>query len=207
MRSLPFGLIYKNNLDIISKSIETTTLTHQNGFSIVGGIISALITKYAFNKISIKKWIENAIDDLEKINFKEYKYGKIYLDSKEKYLDRLKLYLERSSNKSKSLDYPSFRSEYYHRNFNEGKKIYYGNKADDSIIIAYDCLVDCIIDEKPSFEKLIYLSCLNLGESSVLGMLACFWYGLYFGYTDDIPISLFFNIENMNDILNIKTQI
>ena len=207
VRSLPFGLIYKNNQDIITKSIETTGLTHQNGFSIIGGIVVSLITKYAFNKVPIKKWIENAIDDLGKIDFKEYKYSKIYLDSKEKYLDKLNLYLERSINKSKALIYPSIRSEFYHRNFNQGKTLYYGNKTDDSIIIAYDCLMDCIIYEKPSFEKLIYLSCLNLGESSILGMLSCFWYGLYFGYTDDIPKSLFLNIENMNDILNIKEQL
>lgn len=204
VRSLPFGLMYKNNTDLVAKSIETTILTHQNGFSVIGSIVCGLITKYAHNKVPIKKWIENVINDLELIEFKEYKYGKIYLDSKEKYLDKLKLYLERSSNKSKALIYPDIRSEYYHRNFNQGTILYYGNKADDSVIIAYDCLMDCIINEIPSFEKLIYLSCLNLGESSVLGMLACFWYGIYFGQTDDIPKSLFFNIENMKDILNIK---
>jgi hypothetical protein len=203
IRSIPFGLLFKDTNKLIEYSIETTKLTHHNGPTIIGSICCALITKMALNKEPIKKWIEKAIEELEKIDFKSYKYGKLYNESKEIYLDKLKLYLERSTNKMKALIYPSIRSEYYHRNFNQGKFVYYGNKSDDAIIIAYDCLMDCIINEKPSFEKLIYTSSLNLGEGSVLGLLSCLWYGLYFGYTDDIPSNIFFNIENMSDILNI----
>jgi hypothetical protein len=204
IRSIPFGIIFRDTEKIIDYAIKTTILTHHNGFSIIGAIACSLITRMAFNKVSIYNWISNLINELEIIDFRTYKYGKLYSNSKEIYLDKLKLYLERGNNKSKALIYPSIRSEFYYRNFNLGKTIYFGNKADDAIIIAYDCLIDSIIDEKPSFEKLIYLSCLNLGESSILGMISCLWYGLYFGYTDDIPTNLFFNIEKMNDILNIK---
>jgi hypothetical protein len=192
IRSIPFSL----DNDMIKKSIEITKLTHNNDISILGGISCAIITKLSIEKVDINKWIKILINKLEEIVIK------VSLGNKEKYIDKLKLYLERN-NKNKALIYPRIRSEYYYRNFNNSKYIYYGNLADDSIIISYDILINCIIDGIPSYEKLIYYGALHLGESSLIGFLSSFWYGLYFGKTDDIPNNLFIGIEFMNDIIKL----
>jgi hypothetical protein len=196
LRSIPFSF----DKDMITKSIEVTKLTHNNDMSILGGISCAILTKLAHDKVNINKWIEILIEKLVDLDIK------IPLGNKEKYIDTLRLYLERKST-NKALIYPSIRSEYYHRNFNNSKYIYYGNYAHDVIIVSYDVLLNCIIDGIPSYEKLIYYGALHLGESSLIGFLSSFWYGLYFGKTEDIPNNLFVGVEFMNDLISLGNKL
>jgi hypothetical protein len=209
IRTAPFGLIYDKIEDIVENSVQTISLTHQNGYTIIGGIAFALITLMAKNGVKIEGWIDKLIDQLENIKsiLGKYKYGKLYLEENEKYIDKLRLYLERSQNKSNAMLYPHIRSDYYYRNFNNGKIYYIGNNPDDAIIMSYDCLLDCIIDGVPSYEKLVYTGIIHLGETSLTGFITSFWYGLYFGYTNDIPKNLFMNIENIMDILNMGEKV
>jgi hypothetical protein len=197
IRCIPYGFKSK---DIIKKCIDTITLTHNNSTSIIGGISCAILTNLANESVDINKWIDILIEKLEKLDIENLK--KINLNDLKKYIDKLKLYLERKSH-SKALIYPNIRSDFYHRNFNQSMYIYYGNFADDIIIISYDILLNCIVNEKPSYEKLIYLGCLHLGESSLTGFLTNFWYGLYFRKTADISDNLFFGIEFLNEIINL----
>jgi len=201
IRCIPYGF---NKKDMIKKCIDTISLTHNNSTSIIGGIACAILTSLANEKKPINKWINILIDDLE--NMEENYMKKINKDDLIKYIDKLRLYLERKSN-SKALIYPSIRSDFYHRNFNQSKYIYYGNLSDDIIITSYDILLNCIVDEQPSYEKLVYLGCLHLGENSLTGFITNFWYGLYFGKTSDIPNNLFNGIEMIDEILDLVKKL
>ena len=83
------------------------------------------------------------------------------------------------------------RSQFYYDNFGSKYKKYFnpGSNGFDSVIIAYDCLLDC----KGSFETLIYYSMLHAGDSDSTGCIAGAFYGAYYGKFD-LPKNLY-NIE------------
>jgi ADP-ribosylarginine hydrolase len=57
---------------------------------------------------------------------------------------------------------------------------YIGSGGDDSVIIAYDCLIDC----DGVWEKLVYYSMLHMGDGNTTGAIAGGWYGLVYGIGD-----------------------
>lgn len=57
---------------------------------------------------------------------------------------------------------------------------YIGSGGDDSVIIAYDCLIDC----SGVWEKLVYYSMLHMGDGNTTGAIAGGWYGLVYGLGD-----------------------
>ena len=68
---------------------------------------------------------------------------------------------------------------YYYDNFSTDKKVINpGAGADDCIIIAYDCL----LMSKDNYEKLIFTSMINIGDSDTIGSIASAWYGALYGF-------------------------
>lgn len=57
---------------------------------------------------------------------------------------------------------------------------YIGSGGDDSVIIAYDCLIDC----SGVWEKLVYYSMLHMGDGNTTGAIAGGLYGLVYGLGD-----------------------
>jgi ADP-ribosylglycohydrolase len=196
------GLVYHKKTDLnklIETSIMITSITNQNCISFIGGIVSALFTSYAINNIHIEKWIFELVklletDTIDNILSKiKPKFIDFFKEAKKIYLHKLLTYIETSfdnSNYSIGLTrsvYASTRTEYYHENFADDKKIFYpGNNGDDCIIIAYDCL----LMSKDNYEKLIYTSTKMIANTESIGSLASMWYGAYYGFKN-IPYNIY----------------
>ena len=193
--------LLKINKSLIESSIMISSITHPNCVSFIGSIVSALFTSYAINDIAIETWIfelirlleSNIIDDIiEKIkpNYIEY-----FIEDKKSYLNKLLTYVEHSFDDNYNFlindthlrcVLPWKRTLYYFEEFSTNKKIMYpGAGADDCIIIAYDCL----LMSKNNYEKLIYTSMLNIGDSDTIGTIASAWFGALYGFIN-IPNNL-----------------
>lgn len=76
------------------------------------------------------------------------------------------------------MKYPSQRSLYYNKFSYRKNEIYPGAGGDDSVIIAYDCFMDC----DGSWEKAVTYSMLHVGDSDTTGSICGLLFGLYYGY-------------------------
>jgi ADP-ribosylarginine hydrolase len=212
MRCMPIGLSFystNNLLHLIESSIMICSITHPNTTAFIGSIISALFTSYGVRDMNPETWIfelvnlleSNIIDDIiEKI---KPTFIEQFKEDKKSYLHKVMTYIETSFENynyiitgiNQRSIYPWIRAEYYFENFSSNKKIFYpGSGSDDVIIIAYDCLMM----SKNNFEKLIYTSMINIGDSDTIGTIAAGWYGALYGF-ENVPLNL--NLES-NDMFN-----
>lgn len=225
MRSSIYGLCFyksSNLSQLIESSIETAAITHNNGIAFLGSFTNALFTSYALQKIPITRWCyelisllsmdDNPVDTyIERNHEKNYQY---YLKDKEIFLNKFRRYMEDNFNDFEYIQYDSSRSIipgnrilYYYDNFGQKNKFNPGSGSDDSIIIAYDCVILC----RGNFEKLIYLAMLNLGDSDTIGMIAGNLYGAYYGlqnvylnyiFNDDILDNYILKLMNNKNIID-----
>jgi ADP-ribosylarginine hydrolase len=204
MRTMCIGLVYNkpsNLLALIETSIMISSITHPNCISFIGSIISALFTSYAIQDIKPEIWIfevirlleSKTIDDIiEKI---KPSYLEYMIEDKKVFLNKLLTYTEHSFDDNYNFliieshmrsIFPWKRTLYYFEEFSSNKKyIYPGAGADDCIIIAYDSL----LMSKKNYEKLIYTSMINIGDSDTIGSIASAWYGALYGF-DNISSNL-----------------
>jgi ADP-ribosylarginine hydrolase len=209
MRTMCIGLVYNkpsNILALIESSIMISSITHPNCISFIGSIISALFTSYAIQDIKPEIWIFEAIrllesktidDIIEKI---KPSYIEYMIEDKKIFLNKLLTYVEQSFDDNYNyliIDshlrsiFPWKRTLYYYDEFSSNKKyIYPGAGADDCIIIAYDSL----LMSKKNYEKLIYTSMINIGDSDTIGSIASAWYGALYGFIN-INSNLIINDE------------
>jgi ADP-ribosylarginine hydrolase len=200
MRSMPIGLIYhgKNNRNVLMEiSIQSSRITHNNAIGYLGGYASALFTAFAIEKIKLEEWIFKLIEYLKSSELKNFIKSvvcKEFPDDYDKHMEDLKSFtilaqtyvdLKFDGKKYKDNNIDIFmklfdrRSQFYYDNFGSKYKKYFnpGSNGFDSVIIAYDCLLDC----KGSFETLIYYSMLHAGDSDSTGCIAGAFYGAYYG--------------------------
>lgn len=203
MRSMPIGLIYhgKNNRNVLMEiSIQSSRITHNNAIGYLGGYASALFTAFAIEKIKLEEWIFKLIENLKSSELKNFIKNivcKEFPDDYDKHMEDLKSFtilaqtyvdLKFDGKKYKDNNIDIFmklfdrRSQFYYDNFGSKYKKYFnpGSNGFDSVIIAYDCLLDC----KGSFETLIYYSMLHAGDSDSTGCIAGAFYGAYYGKFD-----------------------
>ena len=208
MRSMPIGLKYHNEdqLDkLIEISIESSRITHNNPIGYLGGFVSALFTSFGIQKHEPKTWIFKLISILKQDNILDLIENKItktfpkdYDNHRENYLKFLqycKKYVEIRFDEDKNFKenianrFFDQRSQFYFNHFGEQHKFFPGSNGFDSVIIAYDCLLDC----KGSFETLLYYSALHSGDSDSTGCIAGAFFGAYYGKFN-LPDNMF-NIE------------
>jgi len=198
MRSMPIGLIYygeKNRDKLMEISIQSSRITHNNPIGYLGGYVSALFTAFAMEKIDPQKWIFKLVkyldsnklkDFIKKVVCKEFpndhnkhigSYNQ-FLSLCNKYI-KLKFNEEKYKDNSKDVFMRLFnqRSQFYYNHFGSKGTFNPGSNGFDSVIIAYDCLLDC----KGSFETMIYYSMLHAGDSDSTGCIAGALYGAYYG--------------------------
>jgi ADP-ribosylglycohydrolase len=196
MRTMCIGLaFYQHNdlLKLIESTIMITSITHPNCIAFLGSITSALFTSYALRDMNIETWIfelirlleTNMIDDI--IERLKPNYIEFFKEDKKLFLFKLNTYIETSfdnynyiiSDTSHRMIYPWKRMMYYYENFASNKKVINpGSGADDSVIIAYDCL----LMSRNNYEKLIYMSMINIGDSDTIGSIVSAWYGALYGF-------------------------
>ena len=207
MRSAVIGVVFNkksNLLKLIEVAIESTCLTHPNAIAFLGSIMVALFASYAVSGIEPVRWCVEAMEVLESdiidnyIKTKKETYETFYMRDKKIFINKWKDYIEDrfdeydfTYKKSMVMKYPAQRTLFYNKFSARKKDIYPGAGGDDSVIIAYDCLVD----SDGSWDKIVYYSMLHVGDSDTTGTICGFLYGLYYGL-DSVYNSM---ITNMID--------
>ena len=99
--------------------------------------------------------------------------------------------------------YPSRRTLFYNKFSARKKDIYPGAGGDDSVIIAYDCL----IDSRGSWDKIVYYSMLHVGDSDTTGTICGFLYGLVYGLESIYSQMLINHIDMKSECYNLASKI
>jgi ADP-ribosylarginine hydrolase len=213
MRTPIIGFMFDDVESIIKFSIETSKITHNNVTGYLGGFCSAYFVMLAVKKVPIKEWPFKLMDVyknkliekyIEKSTIDIVKYKKCrhtFFAKWNKYIndkfDLNKNIIVRRSNKNFV-----HRSTYYYESFGYKKTMFPGGSGDDSVIIAYDCL----LDSKGKWEKLVYYSMLHAGDTDTTGCIAGALYGCFYGF-GDIPRQSFDNLEKFDELIDLGKKI
>jgi ADP-ribosylarginine hydrolase len=227
MRTACIGLVFNEPKDfkkLLQISLEVGRITHSNSISYLGGFVSAFFTSLAVQKVPIEKWPFKLIELDNKDVFGKYiksKWSKIeyvdFLRDKDRFFDKWKIYIEDRFDKKKPIQdssvgglhhphmvHPYFRSKYYWKTFGWKKQAEpnVGSGGDDSVIVAYDCLIDA----GKCWEKLVIYAMLHSGDSDTTGSIAGAWYGILYG-TENVPGNMVEHLELKEEINYIGSEL
>ena len=168
------GIRFYNNKSKLIKFVKIFIEKFQdNSLNKITGIISAYITSLLCNKINID---DIGILVMELLN--ELKDTTNFSSLWRKYFEYRFRNNKPIRNENNLVYYIPFkRTHFYVKNYCIDDS-YPGLSSMDTIIIAYDCL----IDSQNNFEKLIYYCCLHNGNRASTGMLGGLWYGIIYSY-------------------------
>ena len=203
IRTVCIGLAFsgkKNREKLIETAIETSRITHNNTTGFLGGLATALFISYAVEKIPIKKWCFKLLkllkSDIIDNYIKSTRDYENYIKDKDSFIDKWSRYIKYKFNDDidnkivieKNLVH---RMRIYNENFSSfPENMNPGAGGDDSVIIAYDCLIDC----EKNWEKLIIYSMIHIGDSDSTGCIAGAFYGILYGFFK-IPFNNLQNLE------------
>lgn len=216
MRNMILGVVFRKDRNkLIKLSIEASRITHNNSIGYLGGLCSALFASFACEKIELRIWPYELLKILEsdiikkhikKISIKEdlsehNKYLNLFITKIKDYIDF------RFENKNfiqhANMLIPQRRTLVYYDRFSLDEKNFFpGSSGLDSIIIAYDCL----IDSNEYFEKLVIYSMLHAGDSDTTGIIAGSLYGILYG-TEFINEELLKNIDKKDEIIKVGKKL
>lgn len=226
VRCMPIGLFYqgKKNFDnLIKISINSSRVTHNNAISYLAGLMSAFfcalaienkdpsiwLTKFIalFQDGTIDSYIKQFITDKDELilHIKDKDFFLFYLlayqNFRFEYKNNKWNFLTSKNNSEgnhKVFKYLDIRIKMFHEMFNKKISNYFnpGFFGIDSVLIAYDSLLEC----EGNFEKLIYNSMLHSGMSHTTGCIAGGLFGAYYGKTK-LPSNLLSLDKNiLNDL-------
>lgn len=214
MRSPVFGLYFRNPKDInklMESCILSSIITHNHPTGYLGGLATALFTHYAINDIPIDEWGFKMIDFIQSdtldkfMKEKVHYYYNIHKKYKHSFIGKWKAYLKDKFGVNNDIHMTIIniakRSRYYLDNYSSESN-FIGSSGDDSLIIAYDSL----LDSEDCFEKLIVYSMLHIGDTDTTGCIAGALYGAKYGFKN-IPNNLIENIEYKERIKNLSDRI
>lgn len=188
MRTHSIGLAYfgeENRDKLIDIAVVSSQMTHNSPIGWLGGLVSALFTAFAIENIPISKWFLKMMEIVESDKVTKYirpEYEEEQQDYHE-FVKFCKTYIDdRFENgepiKTRANMNLIYRSRYYFEKFTTGTK---GRMAGDSgyssIIMAYDCLLDC----NGNWETLIIYAALHWGDGDTVAAIACGWFGAVYG--------------------------
>ncbi len=192
---------------LIEVSIETSKIITRHPVGYLGGFTAAYFTALCFEvqkKIKIRNIFKNIftfpyklIKILESGKIEKHlkKYGGLekYNEHKTFFIDMWKKYINnkfdnkvpimfRKNDTHDSNIYPNYRAKYYveEYGFPSKSRVFPGMGGHDSVIIAYDCLVDSLYPVV-SWEKLIVLASCHIGDADSTASIAAGLFGCIFG--------------------------
>jgi len=219
MRSGIFGILFYEEKDVIKLAtcaIQTTMMTHPNAIAFLGSLAIALFVSYAIQKQDLIIWpilmikFINSDKMTTVLKNVEWQHMTSYETDKHIFIEKWQNYYEErfmidcdtkltTYKRSKAMMYCSERSLFYHKFSKNNKTMYPGAGGDDSVIIAFDCLMDC----RGSVDKIVIYSMLHVGDSDTTGAICGLLYGLVYGDGGLVSKSLKRNI-NVNQLPEIK---
>lgn len=213
----------KNRYKLIQIAIESSRMTHNSTIGYLGGLTTALFTAFAIEGKDIKKWpfllLELLKREVQKYIVSVGRDIEHYEKDNGVFINKWKRYVEdKFDSKGNPIERrssinPIFRSKYYKDNYGfeyEGKKFdvkdgfggikssdykFIGSGGDDSVIIAYDCLLDA----GDNWEKLCVYSMMHMGDTDTTGCIAGALYGAVYGI-NNIPKNFLEHLERKNDL-------
>lgn len=222
MRTLCIGLAFhgqENRKKLIYHSLDASRVTHNSVFGYLGGVSAALFTAYAIEGILPEKWPFKLIKILESNIVDKYlksmdAYFHTFPEEKEKFIDTWKKYLSwrfddhKKFIKMRYMQIPAQRSnKFLHTVSNISIEKNPGNMGHDSVIIAYDALMDCVLENgKPSWEKFVVYSMLHFGDSDTTGSIGGGLYGAYYGL-EDVPENNLKYLEMKDELIKVANQL
>lgn len=211
MRAGPIGLIYygeKNRNLLIKSAIELSKITHNSSFGFLGGLTMALFTSFIIEEIDIIKWPFLLVNILNSDDVKQYiKPNSDEEDDYEKFIHYWIKYIDTRFNDKEPIMSRShknliFRSRYYYENFTRNTDSFLiGESGFCVMIMAYDSL----LDSRNCWEKIIIYSGLHLGDSDTTCAIACFLYGLLYGFAD-VPDDNLKYLEFKDELIEMGKQ-
>lgn len=194
MRCHCIGLAFhgeENRDQLIQYAINSSQMTHPNPIGWLGGLSVALFTAFAIEKIHIYQWPQKMLEIVESNEVKKYIIESVKsTDSNTEqsaymhFISAWKTYLETrfvegKPVKTKSQSNVTQRIRYYSLIFEHhfSQPTFLGTSGYDTVIIAYDCLIDA----EANWEKLVVYAMLNSLDSDTIGAIAGGFYGAIYG--------------------------
>lgn len=220
MRASCIGLIFNKEKDLdnlISVAIESARITHNSPTGYLGAVAISYMISLAIQKVPITKWMFKLLKLLESKQIHSYlkhtRGVKEYEKEKDFFISMIHKYVDHNFNdkqkpkKHKFKKNPVYRMKYYNDNFAfpNSKFIFPGIGAHDSVIIAYDALLDSQYPS-PSWEKLVIYSCLHTGDSDTVGAIACSLWGAVHGFSG-VPQSNYKHLEFKKKLFELGEKI
>lgn len=219
IRTASIGILFDNIDHIIKQSFLNSIVTHNNAIGFLGGISTALITYFAYNKKSPDVWLEELIkleSKIEKIvkeNSDETEF-KFYLKDKDKFWNKIKDYNEFKVkiyfNQKRTYEYYD-RIEYllklFRPNYKNSRNLNIGGGAHEAIIIAYEAILLAFNSKIKNidFDLLTFYGILHAGDNDSTGAICGAWYA---AYQQNIPDNIHPNdLEYINEINKIVDSI
>jgi ADP-ribosylarginine hydrolase len=204
MRTHSIGLAYhkpKDRYKLIQIAIESSRITHNSVIGYLGGLTTAFFTALAVENVSILKWphmlIELLTDGTVETYIKKSNRGyEEYQNDAHIFIDKWQRYIQDKFDdkgqpiKRRTTRNLVARTEYYKNTFAFTPESLVGSGGDDSVIIAYDCLLDA----NNKWETLVVYAMLHGGDTDTTGAIAAGWYGALNGFTD-VPKNSLDNLE------------
>jgi ADP-ribosylglycohydrolase len=219
MRASCIGLLYYKESDLdklIAVSIESGRITHNSPIGYLGALAVSFMISCAIRKVPYTLWPSQLLELLESGKIEKYLEStrglKEYKRDKDFFVLMWKKYIYgRFTGKTvryeKFLLNPAYRTKYYADNFSfpDSSFFFPGIGGHDSLIIAYDAIVDAMVP-KESWEKLVIYSCLHAGDSDTTGAIACSLWGAMFGFKG-VPDNNYEKLEYKKELLDLGEQL
>jgi len=222
MRNSCIGLAFhgkESREKLIQYAIETSRITHNSVIGYLGGMVSALFAAYSIENIDIKKWPYMLLElfkneTIDKIIARSGRDVQEYSDQHQIFVEKWRKYVQDkfddhgepiSRRSHKNLIY---RAKYYGDNYTMKKKgeylgeVYIGAGGDDSVIIAYDCLLDA----QNRWEKLVVYSGLHSGDVDTTCCIAASWYGAIYGF-GQVPEKVMKYLEYKKELIRLGKEL
>lgn len=211
-------------------SIESSRITHNSAVGYLGGFATAYFISLSLQNVPIEKWPFMLLDILDSGKMETYieKAGRDineYINDGHEFSNKWKTYIDLKFDDNKNVIKKRgdknlvARGKIYHKHF--GYKYsgpgpmdnpslnmkwhqygFIGGGGDDSVIIAYDCL----LDSGKNWEKLVIYSMLHIGDTDTTGCIAGSLYGALYGF-EDVPDNFLKHLEQKDELTKIAEEL